>query len=364
MAPPDAAVLAEELQKHLSANGLRDGGRIPSERDLASAMSWSRPLVRQALHHLDHAGIFKRVGRKMRVLTGPGELPVATQTLAVVNSISDLVRQWHHPHQGELLAVVGEIQRHGWEARILSPDLIQTLAATRWPTRLIIMEEATVMPGVLARLAQRPSGSRTVISADALPMSTDLAALADVAVCGDHRHGARSLVEGLYAHGRRNFLSLMPPMSARAPRWLVERLAGYANGCAACGLEPPTHVELRWPDAPLDALTRIQLLTGLLARTWADGTRHDALIALNDSDAALAAAAARSLGRKPGEDLDIVGYDGYLDSDPATAALDPYRPPVSMHKRPADLAAALVQACEQGSGLTLLRHAVFHRLTG
>jgi len=361
MTPGDAEALADELRKHLSANGIHDGGRIPSERDLATATGWSRPLVRRALHHLDHAGVFKRVGRKLRFLTGPGDPPVAAQTIAVVNGVSDLVRQWQHPHEGELMAVVDEIQRRGREARILSPDLLRTLPAARWPAQLIIMENATIKPGVLARLAQRPTGSHVVICADALPMSTDLATLADVAVCGDHRHGARSLVEGLHARGRRNLLSLMRPLPEPALRWCIERMAGYADGCAACGLALPTQLELRWPDASLDDPTRVQLLAGLLARTWADGTRHDAIITITDSDAALAAAAARSLGRRPGEDLDIVGYDGYLDSVPAIAAIDPYRPPVSVHKRPFDLANALVQACEQGCGLTLLRHAVVHR---
>ena len=115
--------------------------------------------------------------------------------------------------------------------------------------------------------------------------------------------------------GRKRLLRVwnVEDLSLPLPGWLAERDRGFEEAMRENGLpfRPALHVpiNLREELSEETFLFRRRLLAGFLLDQITGPNRVDALLAASDSVYFPLAAACRQLGLKPGEDIDLVGYD-------------------------------------------------------
>jgi DNA-binding LacI/PurR family transcriptional regulator len=132
-------------------------------------------------------------------------------------------------------------------------------------------------------------------------------------VCSDHAGGACELTRRLIAAGRRRIRQVWH--SPVKPYWLLEREAGHARAMAEAGLavappicipEEPKRSVVADPDN-LDQRARAYL--GFLFEPLNAADAPDALIAVNDANAASVATACRMLGRQVHDQVAVAGFD-------------------------------------------------------
>jgi DNA-binding LacI/PurR family transcriptional regulator len=135
-------------------------------------------------------------------------------------------------------------------------------------------------------------------------------------VCTDQRKGARSLVAHLHSLGRTGiaFQELPGPRADACPRWYLERRGGYVGACEELGLTPRCLPSPPSPNGRTPAerfRNAVRLHVEVLGGAVAGAEPADAIMLLSDGGYHAAAAACRELGRQPGSDILIAGYDHY-----------------------------------------------------
>ena len=182
----------------------------------------------------------------------------------------------------------------------LLTDRPQGIAVTCRP------EDPARQHALLERLSQ--GGLPVVVYGD----TSELASFDRVA--SDHRSGAYELVRMLARRGCRKILRLWVP--APTVPWLKAHDAGYEQAARECGLHvlPAVHVR----DMPKRVAgsrpvfdLRVRHLAGFLAEHLSAPGRVDAIMVSTDCEIFPLAAACRLFGRKPGQDIQIAGYDNY-----------------------------------------------------
>ncbi len=126
----------------------------------------------------------------------------------------------------------------------------------------------------------------------------------------DHAAGAEALTRWLIAQGRRRILPFWRFPSRFS--WIEQREAGYRRAMAEAGFEAikPIHtpdLHLVADKQPFDDMVRLQM--GFLQEALHGPNPVDALMCANDLHAAEAFEAVRRLGKVPGCDVLITGYD-------------------------------------------------------
>ncbi len=263
---------------------------LPSERDLAAWLGCARTTVRRALARLQVTGTLRRSG------------PARVAQAAVE----------HRP----LLVIMDEVDTE-FADRILAGAMTHGRQAGR---HLLLAHLDGLHPGLLAlppagvmRLNEQPhSGSDRLMAAAAalgLPcveLGDRLGSTAD-AVASDHAAGAALLVDALVERGCRRILQI--GHSGLALRgWLEHRRQGYEEALRRHGLSPLAPALT----TPLAAATSenslahgVAEMRAVLQQAWINGP-CDAVMALNDHDAAIVARALAELGHGS---VQVTGYD-------------------------------------------------------
>lgn len=165
----------------------------------------------------------------------------------------------------------------------------------------------------------------------------------------DHRAGVRELTRRLFAMGAKR-PRLLESRGIENWYWVRNRRAGFADAYRERGLEPPPVAvmedEEALPSANLTAREALEyratLMAGGLAPLFLENEPPDALLCVTDGHVFGMAMACRRLGREPGRDVLIAGYDNYWQDCPEMA-IAPFAPVLTADKRNRAVGHALVR---------------------
>ncbi len=345
-APPSRLPLVERLRHLIITEPFGPGARLPSEADLGKLLGVSRTLVRPTLELLQQEGLVQILSAKVRVVAGT---PIATTTSGVIALVTrfrhgapeeDHFRMRINVFWGLMAALSAQrrpvlIQQPANEAE----TTVRALEAMA-PAGCIVLEDAwrksgTGMDELLAALvaAEIPS----CVHGELLPAAAPLRV---PTVCSDHARGARLIVEALAQRGVRRIL--IQDLAQPELRWKRARRIGYERACADLGIEIVATLpvmELPGTGAAHHQL-RSQAHVGILM-PYLD--RVDAIIAASDSPCPPLIGACRLLGRRPGTDILVTGYDNYFSLNEAWP-FEPTPPVFTIDKRGDAVGAALLSA--------------------
>lgn len=333
------------------------GEPIPSERELARTLGFHRVTVRRALAVLEEEGFLRLRETGERVVCDAAQAgQKALQTLVAV--LMPELPDGDHTHghvQSGWVEVIGQgairaLRRAGRRVMILPPDEVDgallTELRTAAPAGLVIPEilgDGSRMDRVARVAAELPC---PVVAYGDHPRWARVDR-----VTSDHASGCAALFRFLWQRGRRRLLLTMPVSTPENEYWVEQRIVGYERAATeACAgyrrvvrlPEPPTHAT--WQPEGFAEMVAFHL--GHLAEHLVGPEAPDAILCPSDGQVPILAAACRKLHRAPGRDLDIVGYDNYLQ-DLVEHRLDPYEPPATVDKRNEEIGATMVELLQE-----------------
>ena len=305
-----------QIKAWISDGTLKPGDYLLPEQALSERLDVARTTIRSTLARLEEEGVVRLSGRKRTVLP-----PVASAPGSMSNAVVFL---------GSTSAVQSNRARlPGWSDFI---SLGATEALHRSGRFVLNLPAVPEVSAIAQVLADCPRG---VLVCDPHP---DMApALAVVAAAGvpcvcygnhqdpglatfhtvasDHAAGQKSLTDFLVAHGRRRVLRCWV-VNPRLPypAWLHCRDQGYLAAATAAGLTPIDPVMLPLVEGLVDAdgfMHAARIFAGYLAPHIVGPNPVDALMAISDGIVPYLAAALRILGKTPGVDLPLTGFDHY-----------------------------------------------------
>ncbi len=323
---------------------------LPSERVISNLLKLPRHTVRVALKKLEEDGWIERRGRS-RVVTMTSEVQESqldSKTIVVLAQ-----EHWSGTTDikpGDLWYIVmGTLQALGQSAvagQTIDPD---DITAERFmklisdkPSGVIAFQDVFIHATSLAILQG--------IHASKIPLCVygykpELQIFDTVE--SDQAAGAYALTRYLHERGRRRILRLWE-YRADIPdneHWLKKRDEGYEAAVKDAGLESlPAY---RVPELPFYAGTkakfdmRARYLAGFLVEIFTEYPDIDAVMAISDSASFPLASALQRLGRRPNEDVDIVGYDNYWQLHDYQQWM-PLKLPATIDKHNASLGSELV----------------------
>lgn len=329
-APPARARVLQAMQDWIRNGVLEPGSRLPPERDLSARLGADRATVRRAVDILIDQGLVQSHSPRTRtVMPRAQPSPLMARTVAILTPYTS--EEPLHRQEGWIefidRGVAAELRASDRHALFLHPgilaenlgDLIQGR-----PIGVLVTELGGEWPAARqAAQALREAGVPVVAFGEAEEWSgLDC-------VASDHAAGATALTEWLLARGCRSVLQSLPP---RKGAWTQLRRMGHERALRAADVEPLPLLDM--PDLPYSANdeafhVRARTVAGYLAPVF-QRSAVDALMVASDGDLAAAAAACRLLGREPGSDLLLVGYDNYwrdcpeqrFDAAPPAATVD------------------------------------------
>jgi len=330
LAPPPRVRVLETLREWICEGVLASGERLPPERELSARLGADRATVRRAVDILIDQGLIQAHSPRTRtVMPLAKPSPLMARTVAILTPYTSELPEHRQEGWTEFIdqGVTAELRQGDRHALFLHPgilaDNLDDLIQGR-PTGVLVTELGGAWPEARrAAQALRDAGVPVVAYGE----GEEWAGLDCVA--SDHAAGAASLTEWLLARGCRNILQVLPP---RKGVWTKPRREGHERALRAAGLCPLPLLDM--PDLPTSASAeafhlRARTVAGYLAPVL---QQHavDALMLASDGDVAPAAAACRLLGREPGRDILIVGYDNYwrdcpeqrFEASPPAATID------------------------------------------
>ena len=332
--PPKYLALANAWRQDIREERWHSGVALPTERELAHLHAVSRPTVRQALAHLEQAGLLRREqGRGTFVAHQAHEHPLP---IGAVHLVAALPGNHLLSDDGIIPALAAEL------AAIASPTfssvriiriapgetLLARLSASGYPQAC---QAGIVFYGVqlptdelLARL-RRDRVPCVVIGDQAGQESV-------VQVRGNHSAAAHSAVGHLLAHGHRQVALLDGPWDHQPCR---ARRDGFRNAMAEEGLTG-TEIEICGWDRHATARA--------LRKAWLSAKRPTAAVVFGDRGTAGVLDVARELGLRIPADLALIALDIppqtlHLTEVPLTAYVPSFT----------DCAAAVVDGLQQQS---------------
>lgn len=371
----------EAIRAVILAGELAPGRPLPSERALASRFGISRTTVRAALARLEAENLVTRQDRRVRCVKNdapsfesvPSPASGSASGSAFVSGGPDAASG--NVHAGpraplaQTVAIISDIDPKtlrdggspGWSWSIYRgaaevvidtgrgvlpiDDAPESLARARWMA-------STPPCGLVVITARAPvlGDGRALLDAlrlGALPVAAygdtrDWPGCATVA--SDHAAGSRLLVEWLARHGRRRILCCGRRADGDTPSWALRRREGYEQACRDGGLPVLPGCSLpTFPNADRNAEAsdaQAHMAAGYLLPFLRGPEPVDALMAASDAEVPSLVAACRLLGRTPGRDIDVAGYDHYW-AECKGRAFEPTPPAVTVDKRNVEIGRAL-----------------------
>lgn len=315
-----AESLASSLGQIIRGGELAGGATIPSERKLSSRLRLPRNAVRIALRQLEAEGLIDGQQGRLRRVCGTTKDSSFMRHTIVVLGLQTLPNHRVREEQGwntyAQITASARLQKCGYHYLTLNPETIQASQVDRLcaepPAGLLLPRFIHAEKGrhVLDRMCA--IGVPTAIYGDA---GTEMVPQCDW-VYHDHAAGAEALTRWLIQRGCRQILPFWRFPAKQA--WVRQREAGYQRAMREAGLSPLTPLctpDLRLSDdkEPFDDMVRLQM--GFLHGALSGANSVDALMCANDLHAVEAAEAVRRLGRTPGRDVLITGYDNTWQRD-------------------------------------------------
>lgn len=322
-----AEAVAGRMRQWILSGALPDGKRLPSERVLATRLGVGRAAVRKAMAVLEDERLVAAHPRKVRVVNAQpgqkskGQTQLMKQTVALLahappdQEQSDTMIQpgWaHHNHRG----AVAELMRRGVGVLMLGDNALAggrlaQLAETP-PCGIAVIEEPTGL------------SSRAAILETFHLSSAPIAAYGDVhawpgcdVVVSDHESGCNALTKWLIKQGCRRILRVWPSSwrdAGARPGWGDERDRGYEHAIREAHLTSVPAYFLDMIEAPYNPEgfeKRARYLAGCLAEHLLADEPVDAVLTPSDGESIVLARACEILGKQPGLDVKVAGYDNY-----------------------------------------------------
>ncbi|MCY3019503.1 MAG: GntR family transcriptional regulator [Planctomycetota bacterium] len=317
---PRARVM-QVLREWIGQGVLPRGQPIPSENALAQRLRVGRATVGRALTLLEQEGLVRQVTGRTRIVAPLPDTSngLVRRTVVVLWPSVQLHIQPHHRGWGEAIVqgMIHEIREAGLHAMALHPDKVTDAEMEQLAREHPL---GVAVPDVLTGPLTDPAWVSKVfdaLGAARVPVAfySDAPHLTGYdRVTSDHEAGSYALTRWLLDQRRRRILMLFDaPLSLY---WCAGRRAGYERAMREAALEPLPTVEM----APcvfnasgdarqFDAHTRYT--AGCLLEPVSSTNPPDALMLASDGEVYPAAAALRLLGKRPGQDVLLAGYDNY-----------------------------------------------------
>ncbi len=315
------ARVVRSVKEWISEGVIMPGQPLPAERELAQNLGVTRNTVRRALEMLDAEGVLRSQNGRARIVQDTkARGGLLENAIAVVTTASD--QPWvGHRQSGwsEYIAhgVLHAARQTGMHAVALQPqrladrDIYRLIAERPCGVIFTDVKEWTDQALQWAQALQH-AGLPVVLYGDQHDSLYDR-------VNSDHESGAYQLARWLLEAGRCRPLLVWP--SPPLGYWFARRRAGYERAVREAGLESLTPLTTTLLDVEFigrqEFEESVRHLSEALKPYFSGKTPVDALMASSDSDTFALAAACRLCGRKPGEDVLIVGYDNYWSDSTA-----------------------------------------------
>lgn len=338
--PRDRAI--SSIREQIRTGVWQAGDRLPTERELTEAIGVSRETVRAATDELEAQGLIERIKHRGCVVTGSAVTGSAVtratgsdsngprtsaagsglgnslMAQSVMLAMLDVGQAEVRPHtsSGQVSAgCIAAIRRLGMHAVILSHDKLvgpglDSLVDLR-PFGVVVAEaQAKCMS--LPDLADKLSAAKIQL----VQVGGDPDETSWPVVASDHHLGGRWLAERLLGRGCRRLIWVGSP--ALDCHWVRARIDGASIVCGEAGLEAPEAVRVRGFEGRAKSADEFDSIARAFAGHLFDrlddpdtghGSRPIGILAANDIEAALTRRACRLLGKTPGRDVLIAGYD-------------------------------------------------------
>lgn len=310
--------LEGSLRRLIEGGHLPEGQRLPAEREIAKGLRMTRHAVRNALDAATRQGLIEFQSQRIRRVPMRKAQALLSSTVAVVSQLD-----WtEHP-----------LLMQGTDRAVL----LQTIRAAEESDRCVL----TIAPNVLMEqgleriIDPRPTG---IVLLGSTPCCVELAPRLQATgvplvvrseagwsrgmdrVYSDHVTGGAVLTQHLLDHGRRRILRVWK-RSTKSPPWLLDRDTGHEKVLQEADIQPIPPIWISLVETAAVSEESVALMTGLLLPYVQTDRPIDALMLASDTMARTAASAIRRLGKEPGRDIVIAGYDHlHFDQEMNTVA--------------------------------------------
>ncbi len=334
------ARIKRTLSQWIESGKLPKGEAIPSEQMLAGYFDASRVTVRSVLKELEHDGVLVLRNRRRVVAEGaqPRVNPLVSQTVISLADLPD--RRFDEFSTGHLvyvqIGVSQALSRLGVNYLAMDPDGVGSeqieQIANSHPYGVVGYRDKALPSVSLDRAAlfKRLGVPMVLYGYDDELESYDT-------VYSDQESGTYDLTRFLIDRGCRRILRFWE-ISIDQPQyfnWLKLRDKGYERAIEEAGLE--VLPALYSKDLPFLLDTSDKYHMKARYNTWVLGEALkadpgiDAIMAISEGAMCNVATSCRLIGRRPGEDITVVGYDNSFDKT-VERRWEPYIPPASIDK--------------------------------
>jgi DNA-binding LacI/PurR family transcriptional regulator len=338
------------LREWISSGALAANEPLPSERALASRLRVDRKSLRRAIDALANEGIIREISPRTRIVAAADSAASGTKLLA--SSIVIVAPSLWAPDDSPpgwasqiIMGALQEIHDRGLNTYTVHPQQldasIESLIAVR-PQGFLLPE---LVGGPQRGDAEMAAALRAGIPVVAYGNAPELAALDRV--CSDHADGSYRLTRWLMEHGCRRPAMLFS--SDLELYWVKARRLGYERAMRDAKMEPLPMLHMEANNQLPKASSEEQafdwsrrVITGYLTEAFDGAMNIDGVVVDSDSGAMTVGGACRLLGRKPGVDVLIAGYDNYWEYI-YYRKLEPDAPQVTMDKRNFDAGREMVR---------------------
>lgn len=307
------------LKARLSEEGMKAGELLPSERSLAEEFGTGRRAVQWALNTLEEQKYIHKIGPRTRAKSEPPQkvLPIFADTflLPKTTSYSNLLRSGRASGWGRQISfgIYDELSRDNKNILQISDDNYEHLKQAFTSIRI----RGLFIPSVGWRIQTLENHLIQVAEELDFPL-----------VCGtnyqkyrqfdrvdsDQEEGAFLLTKYLLERGSRRPV-LFFDHSERL-YWMEDRRQGYERAMQEAELEPVppifVDIELDLRGASAQRVNaRAKLFAGFLGSYILGDNPVDAIMAATDGDVPVVGMACEILGKKPGTDILLAGYDNF-----------------------------------------------------
>lgn len=341
---------AHQLREWILEGELPPGKRLPSERTLADRLNVSRAAVRFAFESLERDGAIVSTPRRARIVkpvkAGAPLNGIMTRTILTLT-----MPGFAHPRVAK--------DQPSWGGR-LQQGLLDAFMESGFSV-LFVSEDQLAGYTVPHLVATPPRGLVAAHTVGDLPTREALLKALRVGeipivvwgdehewpgcdvVLSNHEQGSYDLATWLLGMGCRRLLRCQPA-EVRTHDWVCRRGAGFERALAGIGAPviPPVQIP-GMEEVPADRAAfdkSAHLLAGYLFRHLQGPEAADALLANSDVFVAELAAACRILGKTPGKDVILAGYDNCW-ADCRERQWDPTPPRVTVDKNDREIGKAL-----------------------